>query len=110
MLRGGADAPLFPQSKHLLATTTLHPQLHHRGSAPAFILRRFGYRFHMRVILQILPQRLPQDSHAAAVHYAHSRQAGQKRAVYEFFNLPRGIVDGAADDVDLRRYVRVFCL
>ena len=42
-----------------MATTNLYPQLHNRRSTAAFVLGGFYYRFHMRVFLQVLSQRLP---------------------------------------------------
>ena len=52
------------------------------------------------MFLQILPQGLAQDAHAAAVDNAHSREPGEKGAVYEAFDFAGGVVDGVADDVD----------
>jgi hypothetical protein len=49
----------------------------------------------MRMLLQILTQRLAQNSHAAAVNDADARQAGQEGAVDELLDFSRGVVDGA---------------
>ena len=54
----------------------LHPQLHHGRPTAALILRRLGYRLHVRMLLQGLPQRFAEDAHAAAVDYADARQSG----------------------------------
>src|SRR5580692_12377703 len=59
----------------------LHPQLHHGRPTAALFLRRLGYRLHVRMLLQRLPQRFAEDAHAAAVDHAHPRQAGKKCAV-----------------------------
>jgi hypothetical protein len=72
------------------------------GRAPAaFILRRLGDGFHVRMLLQILTQRLTQDSHTAAMYDTNARQSGEESAVDEFLNFPGGIVHGAADYIDL---------
>ena len=59
-----------------LCMTNLNPQLHYRCPAAALILRRLGYRLHVRMLLQGLAQGFAQDAHAAAVDYAYARQSG----------------------------------
>ena len=56
--------------------TKLHPQLHHRSAATAFVLWRLGYGLDVGMLLQGLPQRFAEDAHAAAVDYADAWQAG----------------------------------
>jgi hypothetical protein len=46
------------------------------------------------MLLQILPQRFPQNPHAAAVHHAHPGQPGEECAVDEFFYFAGGVIDG----------------
>ncbi len=58
-----------------IPSRNLNPQLYHRGSTSAFVLCRFRHRFHVWMLLQILPKRFPQNAHAAAVHDAHPRQS-----------------------------------
>src|SRR5215472_14016772 len=82
------------------------PQLHHRGSAAAFVLRRFGDRGDVGVLLEHLPQGLAQDAHAAAVDDADARESGEKGAVDELFDFARGVVDGLSNDIDLGGNVR----
>src|SRR5690348_18134344 len=55
----------------LCASKNSHLQLHHRRPSSAFVLRRFAHRCHLRVLLQHLPQRLPQNPHSAAMHHPH---------------------------------------
>src|SRR5882762_536688 len=83
-------------------------QFHHGCAASAFVLRWLGDGDHVRMFLQILPQSFAQDPHAAAVHYSDAGQAGEEGAVDELFDFAGGLVDGAADYVDLRGRVRVF--
>src|SRR5579863_5690361 len=64
----------------------------------------------MRMLLQHLAQRFAQDAHAAAVHDADARQAGEEGAVDETFDFAAGLVDGLADDVDLAGRVRALAL
>ena len=52
------------------------------------------------MLLQELAKGFAEDSHAAAVDYAHARQSGKERTVYEFFHFAGSIVDGLADYVD----------
>src|SRR3981081_1339703 len=93
-----------------IATTHLHPQLHHRRPTATLMLRWLRHRFHVRMLLQILPQSFPQNAHTAAVHHAHSRQSSQKGPVYEFLYLACSVVHGTPDDVDFRRHTGVLFL
>ena len=79
----------------------LYPQLHHRCAASAFILRGLSHRFNMRMRLQGLAQGFAEDTHAAAVDDADTRQAGEKSAVDELFDFAGGVVHVVANDVDL---------
>src|SRR5439155_26044783 len=69
----------------------LQSQLHYRRSRTAFVLRRFGDRIHVRMLLQELAQRFAQDAHAAAVDNAHPRQSGEESAVDEFLDFAGGV-------------------
>src|SRR2546422_2935728 len=60
------------------ACEVLHPQLHHRSPAPTFVLRRLRHRRYVGVFLQILPQRLAQNPHAAAVDDAYFWHPGEE--------------------------------
>ena len=62
------------------------------------------------MLLQVLPQGLAQDAHAAAVNHPHPCKPGEKGMVDKLLDFPRGIVNRAPDDVDFRGYVLVFIL
>src|SRR6266478_6651377 len=89
------------------AYEVLHPELHHGGPTPTFVLWRLRDRRHVRVLLQVLAQGLAQNAHAAAVDNAYFRHPCQEGAVYEFFDLAGGVVDVLADDVDFGGCVQV---
>src|SRR5579885_1107735 len=86
----------------------LDAQFDDGGTAATFILRGFGNRFDVRMFLQILAKGFAQNSHSAAMHHADARQSGKKSAVNEAFDLPSGVVDGLADNVDLGRNALAF--
>lgn len=65
-------------------------------------MRGFGYGFDVGMLLEGLAQGFAEDAHAAAVDDADARESGEESAVDEFFDFARGVVDGVADDVDLR--------
>ena len=92
---------------HLLRAHS-YPQLYHRSPAATLILRRLGYRLHVRMLLQRLPQGFAQDAHAAAMDHTDSRQAGEEGVVDKFFYGARRVVDVEADDIDLRGCVLAF--
>src|SRR4051812_36265646 len=81
---------------------SLYAQFHHRGAAPALVLRGLGDGFDVRMLLEGPAQGFAEDSHATAVDYADAGEAGQKGVVDEFFYGAGGVVDGVADDVDFR--------
>ena len=92
----------FPCLNATKSLTKSDPQVHHGGSAATLVLRRLGYRLHVRMLLQGLTG-LCGDAHAAAVDYADSGQSGQEGAVDEILDFAGGVVDGVADDVEFRR-------
>ena len=51
--------------------------------------------------LQVLAQGFAEDSHAGAVDDADVGESGKEGAVEEVFDFGGGLVDVAADDVDL---------
>ena len=64
----------------------------------------------MRMLLQVLPQCFAKNSHAAAVNYSHSGQAGQKCAIHELFDYARGIIHRLPNNVNFTRYGGIFFL
>src|SRR5271169_573511 len=87
-----------------MISTILGSQFDFRRAAATFILGRLGDFGYMRMLLQELPQRFAQDSHAAAMHDPHSHRSRQECVVHKLLHRPRGFIDGLADDVDLGRY------
>ena len=49
------------------------------------------------MLLQILPERFAQNTHAAAVNHADAWESCQKGAVEEFFDFRGGLIHCAAD-------------
>src|SRR5882762_3245086 len=58
------------------------------------------------MLLQVLPQGLAQDSHAAAMDYAHAGESCQERAVDELLDFAGSVVHSSADHIDLGRGAR----
>ena len=55
----GRLRPIIRSRSTPTPSTKLHSQLHDCRPTPTFILRRLGYRFHVRMLLQILTQGFP---------------------------------------------------
>src|SRR5439155_17230967 len=53
------------------------------------------------MLLQILAQGFAQDSHAAAVDYAHAGESCQECAIDELLDFAGGVVHSSSDHVDL---------
>src|SRR5208282_5742382 len=94
-------ASIFSRSSWSVISFSSHSEFHHRCPGPAFILRGFGDRGHVRMFLQVLAQRLPKNTHAAAVHDSDASEAGKESTVQKFFYTGRGLVHVLANDVDL---------
>ena len=100
--------PVIAALKRCATQIVSDSEVDQRRTAAAFVLRCFFHRLDVRVLLQELTQSLAQNTHAAAVHDADTRQPGEESAVYESFDVAGGVVDGLADDVDLAGNIRVF--
>ena len=97
----GAVISLIVEEKLARALrASLNSQLDHRRPAPTFILRGLSYRFHMRMLLQILAKRFPENSHATAMYHAHPGQSREECAIQKLLDLSGGIVYGPSDYVN----------
>ena len=70
------SSPAARPASRLFRAGDSDSQLHDGCARAAFILRRLGHGFDVRVLLQILAQRLSQNAHTAAVHDPHLGQSG----------------------------------
>src|SRR5947209_20217216 len=93
------------QASRMSHVFLLYFQLCHSCATATFLLRRLRDGFHVRMLLQELPQRLAKNSHATAMNNSYARQSRKKSPVHKFLNFARRIVHGVTDDVDLRGHV-----
>ncbi len=76
-----------------------------RCALAAFVLRGFGERGDVGVVLEELADAAAKDAGAVAVDDADAGQTGEKGSVEVFLELFGSFVDGAADEVDLHAHV-----
>ena len=80
----------------------LLPQLNNRCALATFVLGGFSDIGYVGMGLEEFANTAAEDAGAVAVDDADARQAGEEGAVKIRLQLLRGLVDGAADEVDLR--------
>ena len=78
--------------------------------SPAFILRSFGDRRDVGMLLQHLAEGFAEDAHTTAMDYADAWQPGQEGAVNELFDFAARDVDSLADHVNFHRHVEALAL
>jgi len=88
----------------------LDAQFDERRAAAAFVLRGFGDRGYVGMLLQHLAEGFAEDAHTTAMDYADAWQPGQEGAVNELFDFAARDVDSLADHVNFHRYVEALAL
>jgi hypothetical protein len=86
-------------------TLDLLSQFNFSGTLATLVLWRLSYGSNVWVAAKIFAQSAAKNAHTGAMDDANARQAGQKSAIKEPFDLGLGLVGCAADYVDLGGHV-----